>query len=143
MDTLSAGQQQLVSLARVLVQLGLVSSKSGRQHAGALPQHATRWLLADEPTAALDPRHASAVFALLRAIATDPVAPAGVVVVVHDPTLARTHADEAMILDGSGRLRAAGPVGATVTPEVLGDVFGVTYAAFDNGRVLVPAGSVG
>ncbi|RMH27318.1 MAG: ABC transporter ATP-binding protein [Planctomycetota bacterium] len=119
---LSVGQRQRVAIARALAQLGGKAEGAG--------------LLLDEPTAALDPLWALAVFELLRAQAR---AGACVVMVVHDLTAALNHADHAVILQG-GRVAGAGPVEEALTPAALAPIFGVGFAAVGSGgvRALVP-----
>ncbi|WP_018683861.1 phosphonate ABC transporter ATP-binding protein [Actinokineospora enzanensis] len=82
--SLSGGQQQRVAVARALCQ-------------GA------RVLLADEPVSALDPAAATQVMALLAELAhEDGLA---VAVVLHQPELARLHADRLIgLIDGEIRL---------------------------------------
>jgi iron complex transport system ATP-binding protein len=124
---LSAGQQQRAALARVLAQLeGAV--------AGAA-------LLADEPVAAMDPRHGLATLELFRALAASGIA---VAVVLHDINLAARFCDQAIVMDESGRIAAMGPAGNTLVPEVLGPVFGVFFRGLSDpedprGRVLIAA----
>lgn len=120
---LSAGQQQLASLARALVQLGEGPGE--------------RYLLADEPMAAMDPAHARLAGGLLRELASAGV---GVMVVVHDLTMALRLADRAVLLDGGGRVRAGGPASEALTPEGLEAVFGVPFARLGapGGGALVP-----
>jgi len=84
-DELSGGEARRVILAQALCQ-------------GA------RCLLLDEPTAGLDPAHARAIFALLRAQCD---AGAAVIAVTHDLDLALRHA-HAMWLVADGRLAARG-----------------------------------
>ena len=63
-----------------------------------------RWILADEPLAALDLAHQLALLGHLRRAAE---AGAGVVLVLHDLALAMNHADRAVVLD-AGRVIADG-----------------------------------
>ena len=110
---LSAGQQQRVTLARAIAQLS------------AAPPGLGRVLIADEPTASMDPRHALACMDLCRELADDGV---GVALVIHDLSLALRVADHALLLDESGRPAASGPVGDVLTPAALRPVFGVRFA---------------
>lgn len=110
--TLSVGQQQRVAVARALAQL----DHDARPGAGP----PARYLLADEPIAAMDPRHAGATLAALRALAKDGV---GVGVVLHDLTAARRCADRAVVLGESGALAADGPVDRALAPDILEGVF--------------------
>jgi len=115
---LSGGEQGRVLLARVL--------------AGE-----PRWLLADEPLASLDPAHQLDVLDRLRDAAR---AGAGVVVVLHDLTHAARVADDALVLK-EGRLIAAGPAAAVLTPDVLAEAYGVEVhlARTDDGApIIVP-----
>jgi iron complex transport system ATP-binding protein len=121
-DTLSAGQQQRVSVARALAQLDVTPGPLGRT------------LLADEPVSAMDPRHAAEALALLRSLAAGGVA---VAVVLHDLTLALRYTDAAVLMDERGSLAAAGTTAAVLTPEVLGPVYGVGFEVV-GGRAVVP-----
>lgn len=81
-----------------------------------------RWILADEPLAALDLAHQLALLRHLRAAAD---AGAGVVLVLHDLALAMNHVDNAIVLD-SGRLVASGPSSRTLTADVIAQVWRVS-----------------
>ncbi len=112
---LSAGQRQRATLARVLAQLD-----------GGPP--GSQALLADEPVSALDPRHAIGTMGQLRELARTGLT---VLVVLHDLTLAARFADDALVLDESGRLAAAGPARQTLSPATLDPVFGVRFRMLD------------
>ena len=79
------------------------------------------FLLADEPTAALDPLHQYQVMRLLRAAAT---AGRGVLVVMHDAALAAGAADRLLWM-ADGRIVADGPPASTMTAAHLAAVYGV------------------
>jgi iron complex transport system ATP-binding protein len=110
---LSAGQQQRAGLARVLAQL------DGPETGG------TRCLLADEPTAALDPRHAAEAMKIMREEAARGVA---VVVVLHDFSAAARWADRVLLMNETGGCAAWGATSETLNPEGLERVFGVRFA---------------
>ncbi|HVX92224.1 MAG TPA: ABC transporter ATP-binding protein [Xanthobacteraceae bacterium] len=99
---LSGGERARVALARAL--------------AAEAP-----FLLADEPTVSLDPRHQLVVMELLRQAARGGTA---VLVVVHDLALAARFADS-LVLMANGRIVADGPPQRTLTPERIAAVFGV------------------
>ncbi len=101
-DTLSGGERSRTHVARTL--------------AAEAPL-----LLADEPTAALDPLHQHHVMALVRAYVD---AGNGALVVLHEAALAARFADRlAWIRDG--RMVADGPAETTLTRERMAEVYGV------------------
>lgn len=95
-DTLSEGEKLLVSLARVL--------------AGA-----PKVILADEPTAALDPANQLQVMRLLRQQAKQGL---GVLVIMQDLTLAARFCDRLLLLQG-GAVIASGSPAQVLTPDHL------------------------
>ena len=101
-DTLSGGQQQRVAIARALAQQARV-------------------ILADEPVASLDPSTGAGVLELLREICRE----RGVAVLcsLHQPELARSHADRLIGLRG-GVVVCDLPAGVSldaVLPAIYGD----------------------
>jgi iron complex transport system ATP-binding protein len=103
---LSGGERARVLLARVL--------------AGT-----PRWILADEPLAALDLAHQLGLIAHLKACARpENGAGQGVVVVLHDLAHAMNHADRVLVLD-RGALVADGAPEAALAPDVIARVWGV------------------
>nr|WP_315235760.1 heme ABC transporter ATP-binding protein [uncultured Albidiferax sp.] len=94
LNTLSGGERARAQLARVLAQIW-----------EPVPGH-SRWLLLDEPTAALDVHHQHAVLRLARRWAHEHGV--GVVAVLHDLNLALRYADQVLLLQ-NGRVQANGP----------------------------------
>ena len=78
-------------------------------------------LIADEPTAGLDPRHALDTMGRLQGLAARGKL---VIAAVHDLTLAARHASHLMALK-DGRLVAFGPTAEILSPELLRRVFEV------------------
>jgi len=113
-NTLSAGQQQRVSIARAIAQL--IGRGSDARH--------PRFLLADEPLAALDPRHALRTLDALRGLAERGV---GVVVVMHDLTASLRLGNEAIAMDARGCIRKQGDASDVLGPGTLEGVFGVEF----------------
>ncbi|MCA8924189.1 MAG: ABC transporter ATP-binding protein, partial [Planctomycetes bacterium] len=119
LGSLSSGERQRVFLARALCQdVGL--------------------LLLDEPTSAQDPAHAWRLLERLRAVAAQGRA---VVCALHDLNLAAAYADRVLLLVG-GAERARGAPAEVLTPEVLGDAFGlrVHVGEDEHGRFVIPRG---
>jgi iron complex transport system ATP-binding protein len=105
LDSLSGGERMRVLLARALAVEAQI-------------------LLADEPLAGLDPLHQLEAMALLRRTAR---AGAGVVVVLHDLTLAGRFCDRLVLLD-HGRVLADGSPGAVLADGPVGRAFGIAVA---------------
>lgn len=109
-EQLSGGEKARVQLARVLAQVH------------ALPDEPrARWLLLDEPTAALDLAHQHAVMRLLRGIAAQGT---GVVVVLHDINLAGAYADQVLVMK-DGRIDTSGGCEQVLQPQLVQRIWGV------------------
>lgn len=113
---LSGGERQRTAVARGLAQ-------------------DTPALLLDEPTSAMDIRHAMATMAELRRLAREENRT--VATVLHDLNLAARYCDRLFMLD-KGAVHAYGNVSRTLTPENIHAVFGVRAAVLDteNGPLL-------
>jgi iron complex transport system ATP-binding protein len=123
--TLSGGERQRVQLARVLAQIW--ESRCG-----------SRYLLLDEPTAALDMAHQHRTLEIVRDFARRD---SGVLVILHDLNLAAQYADRLLLLK-NGCPHALGSPEDILRPEVILDVFGVPVRVIDhptNGTKLVVA----
>jgi iron complex transport system ATP-binding protein len=116
LDRLSGGQQRRVQLARVLLQAEAFAE------AAPLPS-GKPWILLDEPTDALDPRHALLVVDRLRRKAN---AGHGVLAVLHDLNLAAFMADRVLLIH-EGRLLADGPPEGVLTPALLEQAYGCPF----------------
>jgi iron complex transport system ATP-binding protein len=114
---LSGGERSRVALARVLAVEAPV-------------------ILADEPTASLDPRHQIDVMKNLRATADKGVL---VIVVTHDLGLAARFADHVLVLR-EGRLVSQGAPAEALSEQVMADVFRISAyrAEFQSEAVIVP-----
>jgi iron complex transport system ATP-binding protein len=97
---LSGGERARVALARVLAVEAPI-------------------ILADEPTAALDPHYQLAIMNMLRRVADDG---ALAIAVTHDLGLAARYADRVLVV-AEGRLAAARPPETALAPDVLTAVF--------------------
>ena len=113
---LSGGEQRRVLLARGLAQR-------------------TELLLLDEPTNHLDIRHQHALLRMVRGLGRT------VIAAIHDLDLAATYFDHIVVLNDGG-VAADGKPSEVLTPELVGDVFGmaasmVTYPATGEPRLLL------
>jgi iron complex transport system ATP-binding protein len=114
---LSGGERSRVALARALAVEAPV-------------------ILADEPTASLDPRHQIDVMQNLRATADKGVL---VIVVTHDLGLAARFADHVLVLR-EGRLVSQGAPAVALSEQVMADVFRISAyrAEYQREVVIVP-----
>jgi iron complex transport system ATP-binding protein len=114
---LSGGERSRVALARALAVEAPV-------------------ILADEPTASLDPRHQIDVMKNLRATADNGVL---VIVVTHDLGLAARFADHVLVLR-EGRLVSQGAPSEALSEQVMAEVFRISAyrAEFQHEAVIVP-----
>jgi iron complex transport system ATP-binding protein len=114
---LSGGERSRVALARALAVEAPV-------------------ILADEPTASLDPRHQIDVMQNLRATADKGVL---VIVVTHDLGLAARFADHVLVLR-QGRLVSQGAPAEALSEQVMADVFRISAyrAEYQREAVIVP-----
>lgn len=111
LNTLSGGEKSRAQLARVLCQVW-------EPLASGLP----RWLLLDEPTAALDLAHQHHVLGMVSQWARS--RGVGVVAVLHDVNLALRYADDVLLLQ-AGRVIAWGATPDVLTAEAVNQVWGV------------------
>lgn len=125
-STLSGGERQRVNLARVLAQLDIGND------AGA-----PRYLLLDEPTAALDLKHQLALLKLLRAQVARGI---GVLAILHDLNQALL-ADRVAVL-AEGGLIALGAPEQVLTPAIVRQAYDVEARVIDlpEGGRLIAAG---
>ncbi len=98
-------------------------------------------LIADEPTAGLDPSHALTLMARLRRMAR---LGRGVLVSLHDLGLAARWCDRIVLME-AGRIVADGTPAEVLTPARLETVYGIRahIAADADGPILVPTGLAG
>ena len=125
--TLSGGERQRVHIARALAQIWDPPKTDVDEEAGA------RWLLLDEPTAALDLKHQIALMRLLKRLAREGW---GVAAILHDLHLVRQYTDD-VVLFRDGRVAGAGPVADTLTAGIVQDVFDLAepYALIQSAEV--------
>ena len=114
---LSGGERIRVALARVLAVEAPV-------------------ILADEPTASLDPRHQIDVMKNLRSAADNGTL---VIVVTHDLGLAARYADAVLVLS-EGRLVSQGAAAQALSEQVMAEVFRISAyrAEYQREAVIVP-----
>jgi len=129
--TLSGGELARVQFARVLAQLW---PDDDAMEAGP------RYLLLDEPTAALDLAHQHRLLDTVRAVARE--WRLGVLAIVHDPNLAARHADTIALL-ADGTIVAHGTPRDVMTPAHIAQCYGFAVKMVETGDrsppVMVPA----
>jgi iron complex transport system ATP-binding protein len=108
----------------------IVTTLSGGERARVLIARALagepEWLLADEPLTGLDPGHQLDAAELFRKLAHE--RGVGVVVTLHDLSLAARMADRVMVL-AEGQILSQGAPGEALSPEVLARAYGVRAEA--------------
>lgn len=109
--SLSGGERARAQLARVMAQIWEAPADG-----------APRWLLLDEPTAALDLRHQHTILSTVRRWARDQGV--GVLAVLHDLNLALRYTDQVWVLD-RGRLQVSGAPAKALTPALVQRVWQV------------------
>jgi len=116
--TLSGGERARVAIARALATEASV-------------------LIADEPTASLDERHQLIVMDLLQRIARQGTA---VLAIIHDLALAMRFADRVVVMN-EGRIVANDTPALALTPERIGDIFGISVNRVEtpDGPLLLPS----
>ena len=102
-ETLSGGERQRIYLAMLIAQQ-------------------SRFLLLDEPLAALDVAHQAEVMALIRRLSRE--LELGVIVVIHDINMAARYCDQLVALH-SGRILAQGTPAELMQPQPLQAIYGV------------------
>lgn len=116
--TLSGGERQRLAIATLLTQ--------------AAPLY-----LLDEPLSHLDLNHQMAALELFTGTARE--CGAGIVMVLHDPTLAFRFCDRALLIFGDGRTETAA-VHALLTAKTLSELYGYPLRQIDDGgqRCFIP-----
>jgi iron complex transport system ATP-binding protein len=111
-DTLSGGERQRIWLAMLLAQ-------------------GSRFLLLDEPLAALDIAHQIEVLSLVRTLSRD--LGLGVIIVMHDVNLAARYCDHLVALH-SGKLLEQGPPATIMQPAILESIYGIAMQILTSPR---------
>jgi iron complex transport system ATP-binding protein len=122
--TLSGGELARVQFARVLAQLWPDS-----------PHATPRYLLLDEPTAALDLAHQHRLLTTVRDLTRN--WNIGALAIVHDPNLAARHADTIALL-ADGGIIAQGTPREVMRPELIEQCYGFTVRMLDAGQDYAP-----
>ena len=132
LNTLSGGEKARVHLARALaqvwepvagaVQCTVTTGGDALHEASVAGGFMARWLLLDEPTAALDLQHQHRMLQLARSWACRQGA--GVVAVLHDLNQALRYSDQCVVLQ-SGQVVASGRTAEVLTPGLIRQVWDV------------------
>lgn len=140
LNTLSGGEKARVHLARALAQVWEpvagqgdtpvpvagphpFTTEGGVSHEANQPRgFQARWLLLDEPTAALDLQHQHRMLQLTRSWACRQGV--GVVAVLHDLNQALRYSDQCVVLQ-SGQVVASGRTAEVLTPDLIRQVWDV------------------
>lgn len=132
LNTLSGGEKARVHLARALAQVWepvpgagpIPVTTEGRafHEASVAACFMARWLLLDEPTAALDLQHQHRMLQLARSWACGQGA--GVVAVLHDLNQALRYSDQCVVLQ-RGQVVASGKTAEVLTPSLIRHVWDV------------------
>ena len=109
-DTLSGGERQRAWLALLLAQ-------------------DTRYLLLDEPLAALDIAHQIEVMSLVQRLGRE--LGLGIVVVLHDINMASRYCDDLIALN-RGEVQAQGPAHTLMAESALTDLYGIPMQVFSH-----------
>ncbi len=130
--TLSGGEKARVQLARVLAQLWTPCTVDGKRQ--------PRYLLLDEPTAALDLKHQHATLAAARDFARRE-GDVGIIAVLHDLNLAAQYADRLLLMQ-HGHIAVQGRPAEVLTAECIEAVFEIKVNVMrhpDSGAPLIAA----
>lgn len=129
--TLSGGELARVQFARVLAQIWPADAASSDS------ERTTRYLLLDEPTAALDLAHQHRLLSTVRTLTRE--WHIGALAIVHDPNLAARHADS-MALLADGAIVAHGTPREIMQAPLIERCFGFAVKVIDAGGVFVVPG---
>ncbi|MDB5965709.1 MAG: Hemin import ATP-binding protein HmuV [Polaromonas sp.] len=130
LNTLSGGEKARAHLARALAQVWEPVQPPSGTGRGTV---AGRWLLLDEPTAALDLQHQHRALQLARQWAD--LHGVGVVAVLHDLNLALRYSARCVVLQ-QGRVAAAGITAEVLTPDCIEAVWRVRAHPVSGGGTL-------
>ena len=115
-DTLSGGEKQRVWLAMLIAQ-------------------GSRFLLLDEPLAALDIAHQAEVLTLIQQLSRE--LGLGIIIVLHDINMAARYCDNLVALH-SGRILAQGTPADIMRPDTLAAIYGIAMHIVPNVRYSHP-----